>query len=75
MACARFAVIERPAPTPHNPPQFQQLRDVVALLEADSKQQTRLVNQLHGLLARVFPELAVSVKDLVQRQILCAAAL
>jgi transposase len=39
-------------------------RDTLALLEAASKQHTRLVNQLHGLLARVFPELAVHVKDL-----------
>jgi transposase len=64
MACARFAIVERPPATPHNPPEFRQLRDTVALLEANSKQQTRLVNQLHGLLARVFPELAVHVKDL-----------
>lgn len=64
MACARFAVVERPRATPHNPPEFQQLRDTVALLEAAAKQRTRLVNQLHSLLARVFPELAVHVKDL-----------
>jgi len=64
MSCARFAIVERPRPTPHNPPQFRQLRDAVALLEATSKQHTRLINQLHGLLARVFPELAVHVKDL-----------
>ena len=64
LACARFAIVERPPATPHNPPEFQQLRDTVALLEAASKQRTRLVNQLHSLLARVFPELAVHVKDL-----------
>ena len=64
LACARFAIVERPAATPHNPPEFQQLRDAVALMEASSKQRTRLINQLHGLLARVFPELAVHVKDL-----------
>lgn len=29
-----------------------------------AKHETRLVNQLHGLLARVFPELAVHLKDL-----------
>jgi hypothetical protein len=33
-------------------------------MESSAKQRTRLINQLHGLLARVFPELAVSVKDL-----------
>ena len=38
--------------------------DTVALLEVATKQHTRLVNQLHGLLARVFPELAVLAKDL-----------
>lgn len=64
LACARFGIVERPEATPHNPPAFRQLRDVVAMKEAASKQQTRLVNQLHGLLARVFPELAVEVKDL-----------
>ena len=64
LACARFAIVERPAATPHNPPEFQQLRDTVAMMESSAKQQTRLVNQLHGLLARVFPELAVHVKDL-----------
>ena len=64
LACARFAIVERPRATPHNPPEFQQLRDTVALLEVATKQHTRLVNQLHGLLARVFPELAVLAKDL-----------
>ena len=33
-------------------------------MESSSKQRTRLINQLHGLLARVFPELAVQVPDL-----------
>ena len=64
LACARFAIVERPAATPHNPPEFQQLRDAVALMESSAKQRTRLINQLHGLLARVFPELAVHAKDL-----------
>jgi len=70
MACARFAIVERPGPTPHNPPEFQQLRDAVAMREAACKQQTRLVNQLHSLLARVFPELAVQVKDLSANYVL-----
>ena len=64
LACARFAVVEQPPATRHNPSEFQQLRDTVALLEAAATQKTRLVNQLHGLLARVFPELAVHVSDL-----------
>jgi transposase len=64
LACARFAVVERPPATPHNPAAFQQLRDAVALVEASAKQRTRLVNQLHSLLARVFPELALHVDDI-----------
>lgn len=70
MACARFAIVERPSPTPHNPPEFQQLRDAVAMMEAASRQSTRLINQLHALLARVFPELAVHVKDLSANYVL-----
>jgi transposase len=70
LACARFAIVERPDATPHNPPEFQQLRDAVALLEANSKQQTRLINQLHSLLARVFPELAVHVKRMSNNWVL-----
>lgn len=64
LACARFAVVERPPATPLNPSCFQQLRDAVALVEASATQQTRLVNQLHSLLARVFPELALHVSSL-----------
>ena len=64
LACARFAIVERPEATPHNPPEFRQLRDIVAMREAAAKQETRLVNQLHGLMARVFPELAIYVRDL-----------
>jgi transposase len=64
LACARFAVVERPAATLHNPPEFSQLRDVVALMESSSKQRTRLVNQLHGLLARAFPEFATLADDI-----------
>lgn len=70
LACARFAIVERPAATPHDPPEFRGLRDIVALREAAAKQETRLVNQLHGLLARVFPELAVHVKDLSANYVL-----
>lgn len=70
LACARFAIVERPEATPHNPPEFQQLRDIVALREAASKHETQLVNQLHGLLARVFPELAVHVTDISANYVL-----
>ena len=36
LSCARFAVVEEPPATRHNPPEFQQLRDTVALLEASA---------------------------------------
>ena len=40
------------------------LRQVAGRLQAVVRQRTRLVNQLHHLLALVFPELALLVKDL-----------
>lgn len=62
-AQARYAVVERPEATPGTPPEFLALREVVGQLEAQSKQTTRLVNQLHNLLGRVFPELATLVPE------------
>lgn len=62
-AQARYAVVERPAATLATPPEFLALREVVGQLEAQSKQTTRLVNQLHNLLGRVFPELATLVSE------------
>jgi len=44
--------------------QRQRLRQVALRLQAVVKQRTRLVNQLHQLLARTFPELALLVKDI-----------
>ena len=70
LACARFAVVERPSPQQPTPPEFSQLRDIVALLEASAKQRTRLVNQLHGLLARSFPELAKITGNIAARWVL-----
>jgi transposase len=64
LACARFALVERPAPTPETPPAFAQLREIAAALESQAEHTTRLVNQLHNRLARVFPELAVVVPGL-----------
>ena len=61
LACARFAVVERPAPTPETPSAFAHLREIAGALESQAKHTTRLVNQLHNRLARVFPELAVLV--------------
>jgi transposase len=61
LACARFAIVEHPDPTPETPPAFRRLREVSSALESQTKQTTRLVNQLHNRLARVFPELAPAV--------------
>lgn len=69
-ACARFGVVERPRPTPPQAPAFAILRDTVAQMEASAKTRTRLINQLHNLLARAFPELSVQVKDISQKAIL-----
>ena len=63
-AAARFAITERPKPTPPTPPELHTLREIASRLESHTRQITRLVNQLHNLLARVFPELAVVVSDL-----------
>src|SRR5262245_7858772 len=63
-ACARYALTERPTPSPAVGPALVPLRPVAARLQAVVRQRTRLVNQLHQLLARTFPELAVLVKDL-----------
>ena len=71
MACARFAVMERPPESPAKPVEFERLRECVALLESCAKQQTRLTNQLHALLAKAFPELAVLVTNLSAQWVLC----
>lgn len=63
-ACARFAIVEQPGPTPETPPEFARLHELAAALESQTKQTTRLVNQLHNRLARVFPELATNVPSL-----------
>lgn len=63
-AAARFAVIEQPSPTPPVPAELRALREVASRLEAQTRQSTRHVNQLHNLLARVFPELAMLAPDL-----------
>jgi transposase len=64
LACARFAIVEQPAATPATPPRWAQLRELAGALDSQVKQTTRLVNQLHNRLARVFPELALEVPDL-----------
>src|SRR5262249_28450994 len=54
-ACARFAVSERPKPMPAVSAPRQRRRHVPLRLQAPVKQPTRLVNQLHQLLARAYP--------------------
>ena len=63
-ACARFALTERPKPGAVVPTGLMPLRQVAGRLQSVVRQRTRLVNQLHQLLARTFPELAVLVQDI-----------
>ena len=70
LACARFAMVENPAPTLATPPEFLQLREVVSAYEAQTKRTTRLTNQLHNRLSRVFPELATLNKRLTSQYLL-----
>lgn len=64
IACARYAVVEKPVATALPDPAFGSLRDAVAQMEASAAAKTRLVNQLHNLLSRSFPELATIVNNL-----------
>src|SRR5205807_2369652 len=57
------ALGERPAPTSPLSAELRTLRQVAARLHATVRHRTRLVNQFHHLLALVFPELALLVKD------------
>lgn len=70
LCAARFAVRELPPATPLRPVALQQLREIVGRLQTQIRQATRLTNQLHNLLARVFPELATLVKDLQAQWVL-----
>jgi transposase len=69
-AAAHFAVSQRPIPTPPGSPPQRALRQVAARLQATIRQRTRLVNQLHHLLALAFPELALLAPDLTQGWVL-----
>jgi transposase len=64
LCAARFALVEKPKATEATPAARYQLREVVQRLEGQTRQSTRLTNQLHNLLARVFPELALAAADL-----------
>jgi transposase len=59
--CARFAIVERPKGTSDVSDQIYVLREIAGQLESQTRRSTRLNNQLHNRLARVFPELALLV--------------
>ena len=63
-ACARFAITEAPKATPTLTPAMRILAQIASRLESQARQNTRVLNQLHNLLARTFPEFALLVKDL-----------
>jgi transposase len=69
-ACARFAIVEQPQATPEVPAAFAQLRDVCSAVESQANQTTRLINQLHNRLARIFPELAIEASHLSAKWLL-----
>jgi transposase len=63
-ACARYALTENPRPTTPLSPEQNLLSQIASRLESQARQVTRAVNQLHNLLARTFPELALLVHDI-----------
>jgi hypothetical protein len=63
-AAARFALTEKPPPDIPMSLELRTLRQVAGRLQAVVRQRTRLINQLHHLLALAFPELALLVKDI-----------
>ena len=63
-AAARYALSERPSSVTPLSLQLRVLRQIAARLQAVVRQRTRLIQQLHHLLALVFPELALLVKDI-----------
>jgi transposase len=69
-AAARFAACERPEPATTLSPELRTLRQVAARLQATVRQRTRLINQLHHLLALTFPELALVVEDIARGWVL-----
>jgi len=63
-AMARFGVVEQPRPTLEVPDEFVALREIASRLQGQIRDTTRAINRLHNVLARVFPELAMLVKNL-----------
>lgn len=75
LANARYAVVERPPQDDPIPHEYRVLQAVVARLEAQTRQSTRLTNQLHALLAQAFPELDMLVPSLEAGYVLRMLAL
>ena len=69
-AAARFALTEKPTRDTPLSVELRTLRQVAGRLQAVVRQRTRLINQLHQLLAVSFPELALLVKDVSQGWVL-----
>jgi transposase len=63
-ACARFALTEKPQAAPVVSTDLHLLAAIAGRLEAQTRQCTRHVNQLHNLLASTFPEIALLVNDI-----------
>jgi transposase len=61
---ARFALVERPGSTEPLPVTIREMREIASQLLASTQDQTTHVNQLHNLLARVFPELTATFSNL-----------
>jgi transposase len=63
-AAARFALTERPTGDRALSLEQRTLRQVAGRVQAVVRQRTRLINQLHHLMALAFPELALVAHDL-----------
>ncbi len=70
LAMARFAVSEKPTPTPAVPDEIYALREIASRLESQVKTKTQAINRFHNLLARVFPELAAMVPSVAAQWLL-----
>jgi transposase len=64
LAMARFAVVELPQATPPPSMPVILLREACGRLQTQVKQTTQVVNRLHNLLARAFPEFATLTEDI-----------
>lgn len=69
-AVARYAVVEAPPATAATSAEISALREVASWLQSQATDCTRAINQLHNLLARVFPELATLTKNIAGAGIL-----